>query len=353
MTEPTPYQLRLIKMLRHVSHADAHPDPNDASRMVVHWTTSLTMRKEVLLRLLGTGYPVDLKAPSCDPDSHIHLGADPAAAVQRSPAGQFFVVWQDTTECTYAYQQATRQQSLRANRPLLGCLVDDCMDTQRPTPPYVSTAKVTLNTEEVNPDLDITPQGSPSTHTGGHRVAWLYDNDGKCITSLPMPALGRLATQLNEPGMSSAQITQRICTAAKRAVPRYCTKQRAQPAQPYALTRHLAQALQSAFHLQVDWFSHPLAQHGLHCSVPLRHNTQSTWFSHRWTGYGLVNVPHTQEAVARSLKWAILSTDTTQPTLLALVLPTPSATDGCQKFLRNARVLQQTSLRRATNVWLP
>lgn len=130
-------------------------------------------------------------------------------------------------------------------------------------------------------------------------MAWLYDNDGKCITSLPVPALSGLAAQLNEPGMDSAQITQRICTAAKRAVSRFTTNQRVQTAQPYALKRHLAQALQSAFHLQVDWLSHPLAQHGLRYTVPLRHHSVHTRFSHKWTGYGLVNIPHSQEAVAR------------------------------------------------------
>ena len=215
---PTPRQRKLLAMLRHVdSTATTHLD--DPCRVQVTWRTSHNMRKPTLLRLLRLG---------CAATS-VRLGTaalqPTVAAVDTSRARTFSVDWEPTLECKYHYTQGMAQRCAAAAAPLLDELRDACLDTHRPVPPYIPTSRVSLHTEEVNPDADIQPANAPSIYVADEK-AWLYTAAGKCLTTLPLRTLRKLAACHASLEATYSDISAAICTAAQHHTQFFATTQR-------------------------------------------------------------------------------------------------------------------------------
>ena len=175
--------------------------------------------------------------------------------------------------------------------------------------------------------------------------AWLYTAAGKCLTTLPLRTLRKLAACHASLEATYSDISAAVCTAAQHHTQFFATTQRMTTEHPPALRESLAAVLTAAFGLRTDWLSHPLAMHG---AARPPHERQRGC---KWEGPGLVNVPHDDAAVAQALKWAILSTYTDSPTLLVCVLPTPAATASCQKFLAHPRLLPLAQMQGTESVW--
>ncbi len=226
------------------------------------------------------------------------------------------------------------------------------LDTYRVVPPYPCTTRVTVKTEEINPDVDIQPASRCSIYLDGtepRQQAWLYSAAGKCIAAVTVRSLGRLAAMLASPEEELQRLVSRICMTALETQAHFVKQQALTQDWPPALHPDLAAAIVECFAPATDWLSHPLAQHGPFAAQI----TSERLLHYKWTGSGLANIPHTPEAVARCLKWAILSTYTATPTLTVCVLPTPAPGAASNRFLAHPRALTLAQVSSSRLVWQP